>query len=123
MTDPAAPPAAPERPKDRDAAKLVYILYFVGFFVPLTALAGLILAYVKRGGPDPVAESHYKFQIRSFWMGLLAVVVGGALAFVLIGYLVLLAWIVWALFRFITGLLKLLDGLPVADPMSWGLRA
>jgi uncharacterized membrane protein len=122
MTDPT-PPLPDAVRKERDLAKLVYVLYFVGFFIPITALAGVILAYARRGGGDPVSESHYLFQIRSFWMGLLATVVGGLLTAVLIGYLILLVWIVWALFRFITGLTKLFNDAPVADPESWGWQA
>ena len=119
----AAPDAGSGRLSGRDAAKLVYILYFVGFFLPLCALAGLILAYVKRGEADPLAAGHFEFQIRSFWIGLAACVIGGLLAIVLIGYAVLALWVIWALVRFITGLLALLDDRPVRDPDGFGFTA
>lgn len=122
--DPApAPPGSDPARRDREAAKLVYILYLVGFALPVTAVAGVILAYAKRGGGDPVAESHFTFQIRSFWIGLLATILGGLLMVVLIGWLVVGVWMVWALMRFITGLLKLGEGAPVTDPEGWGFRA
>jgi uncharacterized membrane protein len=122
--DPApAPPGRDPARRDREAAKLVYILYLVGFALPVTAAAGVILAYAKRGGGDPVAESHFTFQIRSFWIGLLATILGGVLMVVLIGWLVVGVWMVWALMRFITGLLKLSEGAAVTDPEGWGFRA
>ena len=106
-----------------DAVKLVYILYFVGFFIPLAALAGVVVAYVNIKDAGLVAQSHYTFQIRSFWIGLGAAVIGGLLTLILIGWLVLLVWTVWALARFITGLLKASDGKPVDQPEGWGFMA
>ncbi|MGG7565048.1 DUF4870 family protein [Rhodovulum sp. DZ06] len=107
----------------KDAAQLVYILYFVGFFLPICAVAGVILAYVKRDEAAPMARSHLDFQIRSFWIGFGAVILGGILTLVLIGWAVIALWTVWALVRFITGFLKLNDSRPVADPEGWGFAA
>ncbi|MFT4793184.1 MAG: putative membrane protein [Paracoccaceae bacterium] len=116
-------PDAPSRFPDHDAAKLVYILYFVGFFLPICALGGVILAYVKRDDAGPVAHSHIEFQIRSFWMGLLWMIAAVVLWVVLVGWLVGIVWTVWALARFITGLLALNDGRAVRDPATWGFTA
>ena len=116
-------PDAPPRSRDQDAAKLVYILYFAGFFLPICALAGLILAYVKRDGAGPVARSHFDFQIRTFWMGLLWMIAAVALWIVLIGWLIGIVWTVWALSRLITGLLALNEGRAVRDPRTWGFMA
>lgn len=101
-----------------DVPRLVYILYFVGFAVPLAALAGLVLAYMKRDEVGSVARSHLDFQIRSFWLGLAALVAGGILSIVLIGWAVIALWTIWALARFITGFLRLQEGRPVADPAT-----
>lgn len=119
----AITPDAPTRFPGEDAAKLVYILYLVGFFLPICALAGVILAYVKRDEAGPVARSHIDFQIRSFWIGLLGMVATVVLWIVLLGWAVSLLWVVWALARFITGLLALTDGRPVRDPETWGFTA
>ena len=106
-----------------DYARFVYILYFVGFFFPITALGGLVLAYAKRDAADGVAGSHFEFQIRSFWIGLAALIIGGVLSLVLIGWLVIAGWTVWAVIRFVTGFVKLSDGLPVQDPEGLGFTA
>jgi uncharacterized membrane protein len=115
-------PRTPALP-DLNAVKLVYLLYFVGFFLPICALAGVILAYVKQGEAGPVAASHFTFLIRSFWMGLGAVAIGMVLMFVLVGWFVFVAWAVWALVRFITGALAVMEGRSVRDPESWGFTA
>jgi len=108
----------------KGSANLIYVLYLAGLFFPITALVGVILAYINRGkGQDPVLDSHFTFQIRTFWIGLLAMVVGGLLLLVLIGYLLLLAWVVWTLTRVITGLQALGRDQPVARVTSWGFTA
>lgn len=48
----------------------VYILYLVGFLAGITALVGLVLAYVNRSDASAWLQSHYTFQIRTFWIGL-----------------------------------------------------
>lgn len=96
-------------------ALIVYILYCVGFVVPVTALAGIILAYVSRKEASAFLQSHYDYQIQTFWIGLVVLVVGSILAFVIIGYLVLLGWFVWTLYRVIRGLILLNDKKPIPD--------
>ncbi|HTR88220.1 MAG TPA: hypothetical protein VMI56_27310 [Reyranella sp.] len=99
--------------------QLVYILYLAGFFLYPAALVGLVLAYVNRAGADALARSHYDFQISTFWRGFALIVVGFILAFVFIGWLVLLFWLIWAIVRSINGLSKLSRGQPASGP-TWG---
>lgn len=100
-------------------ALIVYILYFVAYFSGITAIVGVIIAHVKSGGGDPVLESHYQFQIRTFWISVLYIAVGSILIFVLIGFLVLLWWFVWSLIRNIKGVLLLNENRPIVNPTSW----
>ena len=101
-------------------ALVVYILYLVSYAVGgITALVGVIIAHIQVGEADPLLASHYRFQIRTFWIGLLYLVIGGLLAIVLIGFLVLLWWFVWSLIRCIKGLLALNENRPIANPGSW----
>lgn len=118
-------PDAPQgaRYSDADYARIVYFLYFAGFVFPVAALAGVVLAYVKRDEASPTVASHHAWQIRSFWIGLGAMVLGGLLSIIVIGWAVLALWTVWALVRFITGFLILSDGRAVQDPESWGFTA
>ena len=97
----------------------VYILYLVGFFNGITALAGVIIAYMQVGRSDQFSQSHFRFQIRTFWIGLLYLVVGGITTFVFIGVLILIWWCIWTLIRCIKGLLALNAGEPISNPASW----
>jgi uncharacterized membrane protein len=103
----------------KQLALVVYILYFVAYAVGITALAGVIIAHVKIGDADPMLRTHFQFQIRTFWIWLLYLVVGVVLTFVVVGIAVLLWWFVWSLIRNIKGVLALNENKPIANPASW----
>jgi uncharacterized membrane protein len=100
-------------------ALIVYILYFVGYFVGITWIVGVIIAHVQKGSGDAMLESHYDFQIRTFWIGLLYGIAGFILMFVLIGFLVWAWWFIWSLIRNIKGILALNENRPIQNPHSW----
>jgi uncharacterized membrane protein len=90
-----------ETARDGDARTMllvIYGLYFAGFITSgVTTLVGVILAYVGRGSGPAWAQSHYSFQIRTFWLTLLAfaaiagfAVLSVILSLVLVGLLGLL---------------------------------
>jgi uncharacterized membrane protein len=100
-------------------AKIVYILYLVGIVVGLTSIVGLVMAYVHRGDAPEWLASHYQYQIRTFWIGLLYFVLGLLLSALLIGYLVLLFWMVWVIIRCVTGMKFLEEGRAHPNPQGW----
>jgi uncharacterized membrane protein len=100
-------------------ALIVYILYFIGYFTGITAVIGVIMAHVQVSTAEPLLATHYRFQIRTFWIGLLYLVVGSILTMVLIGIVVLVWWFIWSLVRNIKGTLALNEHRPIADPASW----
>lgn len=102
-----------------DGVKLVYILYFVGFLVGVTTIAGLIVAYLKRGEASPEAASHFTFQIRTFWIGFLFYVISAITMLILVGYLLALATFIWMLIRLIKGFMAAGEGKPIANPATW----
>jgi len=104
---------------DDTLATVVYLLYFVGYFTGFSALVGVIIAHLKDNDADPMLRSHYQFQIRTFWIGLMYLVIGFALSIVLIGIPVLIWWFVWSLVRIIKGGLLLIENKPVVNPSSW----
>src|SRR5262245_11392609 len=104
---------------DTKTALIVYILYFVGYFTGITAMIGAIVARVQVDSAEPLLATHYRFQIRTFWIGLLYLVVGFVLLLVFIGAAVLLWWFIWSLIRNIKGVLALNEQRPIADPGSW----
>jgi uncharacterized membrane protein len=91
----------------KSAAQIVYILQAVGFFIGLTWIAGVIVNYVRRDAAAGTwLESHFRWQIRTFWFGLLWGVIGAITAFVLIGFAVLAANYVWLIYRVVKGWLN-----------------
>ena len=119
MTEEMPKDSAPRAVSDRGLALIVYILYLAGFLTVITAIIGVIIAYIKSDTDDPIARSHFQFQIRTFWILLLYVVIGLALTVVGIGVLILLWSLVWSIIRNIKGILALNENKPIADPKSW----
>ncbi len=102
-------------------AIVVWGLFLASYLTAATtAIVGVIIAYVKR---DDLAgtpfESHMTSAIRTFWISLIVGIIGFVLAFVGIGLIILVLLAVWQLFRAIRGLVRALDGAPIADPTGW----
>src|ERR1043166_4435550 len=114
-------PSETQRPiiSDGTLAIIVYVLYCVGFFTCITALIGVIIAHLKVDDTDPVLRSHYQFQIRTFWIGLLYLTNGILLSIVLIRIPTLIWWFVWSLTRIIKGIVRVNEYKPIAHPSSW----
>lgn len=104
---------------DRGLAFTVYVLYLVGYFTGITALIGVIIAYLQAGSAKPEMKSHYAFQIKTFWVGLVYLLAGALLLHLGVGVLVLLWWFVWSLVRNVKGLLALNRNEPIPNPNSW----
>jgi uncharacterized membrane protein len=104
---------------DTSLAIGVYVLYLLGYFTGISALIGVILAHIKVDDRDPVLRSHYQFQIRTFWIGLLYLTIGTLLCVVLVGFLILAWWFLWSLIRIIKGMVMINEGQPIANPESW----
>ncbi len=119
MTDASPPGKPPAIVSNTGLALIVYVLYLAGYITGITKIIGVIIAHIQVDTPDPLARSHYQFQIRTFWIGLLYLVVGVALSFVIVGVFVLLWWLIWSLIRNIKGVLLLNENRPIANPQSW----
>jgi len=117
VTDPI--PTASEIKNQGSSANIIYILYLVGLAVGLTGLIGVIMAYVNRDSAPDWVRSHYEFQIRTFWIGLLMLVVGFVLSIVVIGWLLILFYYVWLIVRCIKGMQYLGRGDAHPDPDTW----
>lgn len=100
-------------------AKIVYILYLVGVVFGITGLIGVVMAYIYKSDAPEWLYSHYRFQIRTFWIGLLYLVVGSILLVVLVGWLVYLFWVVWLIIRCVKGLQILDKKEPHPNPTAW----
>jgi uncharacterized membrane protein len=95
----------------------VYALQAVGLLVPifLPWVVGVVIDYVKRDDARGTwLESHFRWQIRTFWWSLLWAVIGGVLLIVLIGWLVLAVAGIWMLYRIVKGWLRLAEQREIA---------
>lgn len=129
----AAPPPQ-TAPSERDAAltipalpdtlwaHIAYGLYaslLLGVSAPLVVIA-VILAHVNRDGARGTwLESHYLWQIRTFWIALPVTLVGSFTTIFLIGWVFLGAAWLWVVYRAIKGWLLLYREEAIRDPKAF----
>ena len=91
----------------------------VGSFIgSVPSIVAVILNYVKRGDARGTwAESHYSWQIRTFWFALVCFLIAWALIVTIIGALfgvpLLIALTLWLVYRILRGWLRLIDRRPM----------
>lgn len=110
---------AKQKTETVSTAKVIYILLIVGTIIGITGIIGLIMAYVMRDGSENWLQTHYRFQIRTYWIGLLYVMLGVFTLTISIGYLILFFAFVWMIVRCTKGLKQLEDKQPVKNLESW----
>lgn len=106
-------------PVSTSTAKVIYILYLVGIVFGITGIVGVVMAYINKSDAPEWLQSHYRFQIRTFWIGFLFMFVGSLLSLVLIGWFILLFWVVWLIIRCVKGMKALEANEAHPDPGSW----
>ena len=80
----------------RTMALLAWALMLAGVVTFLAALAGVVVAYAKRGAAPEPWRSHFDRVIRCFWIWLLLNIVGAPLILLFgLGYLVLAVAAIW----------------------------
>lgn len=107
----------------RDIVALVYLLQLLGLVTVLTTIAGVIVNYVKW---DDVRgtwlESHFRWQIRTFWFSLLWGVIGWLLAFIGIGFLIIAGVTLWYVYRAVRGWVLLNERREAVPLNTLGIR-
>jgi uncharacterized membrane protein len=117
--------------------KLTHVIYALHAFSLVTGIVGaatvvgafltgwpsiiaVILNYVKRSEVRGTwLESHYRWQIRTFWFGLLWVSLCGLFIVATLGIGLLIAWLpltfvgLWFVYRIVRGWLRLIDRRPM----------
>lgn len=102
------PEEKPRGVTQKQIARIVYILYGIGFVGGLGAVAGLVLAYDNARALDPIVASHFQTQIKMFWIGVFWL----CLAFLtfsvfFLGWAILASWAGWTVYKIVTGLIAL----------------
>lgn len=93
---------------------IIYGLYAASFLVGITAIVAIVMNYVKK--EDMVGtflESHFRWQIRTFWYGLLWTALGTITLLILVGWAILAANAVWIIYRIVKGSLRLYENKPM----------
>ena len=93
-------------------------LIVTAFLTGWPSIIAVIMNYVKRGQvTGTFLDSHFSWQLRTFWFALLWVVIAWLLIVTIVGMVVgiplLLAVGVWVLYRIIRGWLALVDRRPM----------
>ena len=102
---------------------IISLLYIASFLAGVTSIIGVILAYVWRGeAHESWEDSHYRYHIRTFWIGM----VWGVVALIAtIVTLFLLAWVffplvaIWFVARAVKALLAAQKHEPVSHVETW----
>lgn len=93
---------------------VIYALYAVSLFIGVTAIVAIVLNYIKRDDAQGTwLESHFTWQIRTFWWGLLWLVIGAITWIILIGWVVWGVACIWFIYRIAKGWLNLNDNKPM----------
>lgn len=106
----------PEREASlRQLTLVTYILYALSPFVGLTAIVAILINYIKREETaGTIYASHFDWQIRTFWWGLLWWVIGFITVFVGVGLIVFFVAGIWMIYRIVKGFLNWNDRKPMA---------
>jgi uncharacterized membrane protein len=90
------------------------------FLTGWPSIIAVVLNYARRSAARGTwLESHFRWQIRTFWFGLLWVVLCGAFVVATLGLGILIAWLplglvgLWFIYRVARGWLRLADRRPM----------
>ena len=120
------PAAAPARTLE-DEKRVAHVLYILHLLAPFTAwllaaVAVILGAYNRSDVKGTFLESHFSWLSRTFWWGLVWIVVFGLVSVLLVitviliplAYLLYLGLFVWYLYRVVKGWIRLNKGQPIA---------
>jgi len=93
---------------------IVYILQALSYFTGITFIAAVILNYIKKDDVQGTwLASHFDWQIRTFWYGLLWSIIGFMSLILIVGYFIIIANAIWIVYRIIKGWLRLSENKPM----------
>lgn len=104
---------------ERTMTLVVYILYLVSLVAGITALVAVVIAHLYHRRAMPPWQGHFRYQYRTFWIGLFYTLVSLALVQLGIGVLLLLAVAIWFLVRVVRGLIAAINNEHLDDAGTW----
>lgn len=98
----------------KNITMVVYALQAVSFLFVITFVIAVMINYIK---DDDVRgtwlESHFRWQIRTFWFSLPWFVLGVLTYVFIIGWIMLVVIAIWVIYRILKGWLNLYDNKPM----------
>jgi uncharacterized membrane protein len=113
------PPIEHAQDADTRMAMVNYGLYLASFVLGITMLVGVVIAYIYQGNGPQWLDEHYRYQIRTFWIGLLYGFISLLLLAFLIGIPMLIALAIWLIVRCIKGFKCLQERRAPDNVSSW----
>ncbi len=97
--------------QSKTVTMIVYALQAGSFLLGVTSIAAIIINYLKQEEVQGTwLASHFRWQIRTFWFGLLWGAVGALTVLIGIGFALLAFDLVWIIYRIVKGWLRLSEG-------------
>ena len=100
--------------KAKTLTMIIYGLYAISFLFIITCIIAIIMNYIKK---DDVAgtwlESHFRWQIRTFWFSLLWLIIGTITSIIVIGWAIIAVNCIWFIYRLVKGFLNLSENKPM----------
>jgi uncharacterized membrane protein len=79
---------------------IIYALQAVSFLLGVTYIIAVVVNYVKKSDVSGTwLESHFRWQIRTFWFSLLWSIIGLIGLYFIIGFTILIANTIWVIYR------------------------
>jgi uncharacterized membrane protein len=102
---------------DMNRPTIISLLFLATYLLGITAIIGVVLAYVWRGeANEPWEATHYQYLITTFWVGLAGMILSVILMVVLVGFLLIFAVGAWVLVRVILSLIAAQKRQPMPNP-------
>jgi uncharacterized membrane protein len=102
---------------------IVALCYLVSALTAFPMLIGLVLAYVWKGAPEAAwEESHFRFHIRSFWIGIawgLLFIIPTILTLGLAAWILYPLLVLWLVIRSLVALARAQRREPIANVETW----
>jgi uncharacterized membrane protein len=99
---------------NKTITNVIYALYAFSLVVGITFFIAIVLNYVKRDDVlGSFLESHFRWQIRTFWFTCLWAIVGFITMPILIGFGIWFAQFIWFVYRIAKGWMRLNEDKPM----------
>lgn len=93
---------------------MTYLLYAAGTFTFFATFIAIIINHLKIDDVKGTwLESHFRWQMRTFWFAFIGYSIGLVLMVVFVGIFVLIAVHLWAIYRVVRGGINFIDQKPM----------